>query len=92
MRPPCFVEGWYTYTARDKTYMITAIPITISKFGPSGSLKKKNISLEHAIDVIPKISNEIFFELKPIVVIILENLLAGSVERLLEINYNTSLI
>ena len=52
--------------------MITAIPITTSKFGPSGSLKNKNITLEHAIDVIPKISNEVFFDLKYIFVIILD--------------------
>lgn len=49
----------------------------MSKFGPSGSLKNENIALEHAIDVIPKIINEVFFDSKYIFVIILENLRAG---------------
>jgi hypothetical protein len=50
--------------------MIAAIPITTSKFGPSGSLKRKNITLEHRMDVIPKISNEVLFDLKYIFVTI----------------------
>ena len=50
--------------------MITAIPVTISRFGPSESLKNKNSILEKIIDVIPKISNEIFFDLKYIFPII----------------------
>lgn len=52
------------YSAKDKKYRIAAITVTMSKFGPSGSLKKKNINLEHARAVIPKINNEIFFDLK----------------------------
>ncbi len=44
--------------------------MTMSKFGPSGSLKNENIALEHAIDVMPNIINEIFFDLKCIFVII----------------------
>ena len=57
--------------------MIAAIPITTSKFGPSGSLKNKNSALEHKIAVIPKISKEICFDLKYIFVIILKNVLAA---------------
>ena len=57
--------------------MIAAITMTTSKFGPSGSSKKKNIALEHIIDVSPRITNNVFFELKFIFVIILESL-AGS--------------
>jgi hypothetical protein len=52
------------YIVKDKKYMITAIPITTSRFGPSGSLKHKNINLESKTDVTNKISNDIFFDLK----------------------------
>ena len=55
------VEGYNKYTAKDKKYMITAIPVTTSKFGPSGSLKNKNIARENKIAVTPRITNEIFF-------------------------------
>ena len=65
-------ESWKKYANRDKKYTTTAIPITMSRFGPSGSLKKKNISLEHTMAVIPKIINEVFFDVKYIFVIILE--------------------
>lgn len=58
------IEELNKYIAKDKKYMITAIPITTSRFGPSGSLKNKNITLEHIIDVMPKISSEVFFDLK----------------------------
>jgi hypothetical protein len=67
---PSFLAGVNKYAANDKKYMIDAIPITTSKFGPSGSLKRKNIALEHAMDVIPKISNEVLFDLKYISVTI----------------------
>jgi hypothetical protein len=52
------------YTAKDKKYTMTAIPVTTSKFGPSGSLKSKNITLEHRIDVATKISSGVLFDLK----------------------------
>src|SRR5688572_24868140 len=52
------------YTAKDKRNIMTAIPVTISKFGPSGSLKSKNINLENRIDVAPNISKGILFDLK----------------------------
>ena len=48
---------------RDKKYITTAITITTRRFGPSGSLKKANINLDNKIDVIPKISNGVFFAL-----------------------------
>lgn len=78
MRP--VVERPNKYIGKDKKYTIAAMPITTNKFGPSGSLKNKNIGLEKTRDVIPNISNEIFFDLKYIRVIILENLRAGRVE------------
>lgn len=59
-----FIEGLNKYIAKDKKYMIPAIPITTRRFGPSGSSKKKNIVREHTIAVMPKISNENFFDLK----------------------------
>ena len=65
-----FSEGLNKYVAKDKKYIATATPITTRRFGPSGSLKNKNIFLEHAIAVIPKISKEIFFDLKYIFLII----------------------
>ena len=57
-------EGLNEYIPKDKKYMIIANTVTIKRFGPSGSSKKKNIVLEHMIDVMPKIINEIFFDLK----------------------------
>lgn len=59
------------YAVKDKKYSIAAVTITIRRFGPSGSLKKKNIVLENRIDVIHKIINEAFFDGKYILVIIL---------------------
>jgi hypothetical protein len=64
-------------TGKDKKYMIAAITVTTNKFGPSGSLKNKNIVLEHTMEVILRISKEVFFDLKYMFIIILENLLAG---------------
>lgn len=46
------------------------MPVTISKFGPSGSLKNPNIDLEQKTDVNPRIINEVFFDLIYILVII----------------------
>ena len=57
------------YTNNDKKYTITAIPITTNKFEPSGSLKNKNKTFEHKIDVIAKMSNDIILDLKYILVI-----------------------
>jgi hypothetical protein len=44
--------------------MMAAIPVTMSRFGPSESFKNKNVVLEHRSDVMPKISSEVFFDLK----------------------------
>lgn len=65
-----FVEGLNKYVAKDRKYMTTAITITTRRLGPSVSLKNKNIALEHTMAVIPKISNEIFFDLKYMFLII----------------------
>ena len=70
MRP--VVEESNKYAAKDKKYTSIATPATMSKFGPSGSLKNKNSALEHAKDVAAKIATEIFFEIKYIAVIVLE--------------------
>jgi hypothetical protein len=51
-----------TYASKDTQNMIAAAPITTSKFGPSGSLKSKNITLDNVKAVMPKMSNEIFFD------------------------------
>ena len=52
------------YDDKDTTYTIAAITITMRRFGPSGSLKDRNIILEQAIDVIPRMNSEVFFDLK----------------------------
>ena len=52
------------YAARDRRYTTAAATVTMSKFGPSGSLKKKNMTLENTRDVVPNIINEVFFDLK----------------------------
>jgi hypothetical protein len=53
-----------TYAAKDKKYIAIAKAATIKRFGPSGSLKKKNSILEQMMAAAPNISNEIFFDLK----------------------------
>lgn len=50
----------------DAPYIIAAATITTSRFGPSGSSKKKNIALEQRMAVIPRIISDVFFELKSI--------------------------
>src|SRR6185295_8785431 len=52
------------YIDKDKKYNTTAAPTTISRFGPSGSLKNTNITLENTSDVTPRIINEVFFDFK----------------------------
>jgi ABC-type transporter Mla maintaining outer membrane lipid asymmetry ATPase subunit MlaF len=42
--------------------MTIAVTTTTKRLGPSGSLKKKNIILEHIREVVAKISGKIFFE------------------------------
>lgn len=69
---------------------MTASTMTMSRLGPSGSLRKKNIILEHAIAVIAKIINEAFFDVKFIRAYILrkENLLAYCTG----LNFSSSLV
>jgi len=69
--------------------MISASPITTSKFGPSGSLKNKNSNLEHARDIIPKISNEVFFDVKYVLIIWLVLLDGLKVLCVSKLNKNT---
>lgn len=57
------------YTTKDKKYTITVVTITIRRFGPSGSLKNRNITLEHTIAVTNRIMSEILFDLRYIAVI-----------------------
>ena len=71
---PVLVEGFNLYTAQDKKNMNNAVTEVTRRFGPSGSSKKKNIVLEHAIEVMPKISNETFFDFKYIFLIIYQKL------------------
>jgi hypothetical protein len=61
-----------TYPSRDTTYSNTAAPITTTRFGPSGSLKSENSTLESTIAVTPKMRSDIFFDLEYIVVSIVE--------------------
>jgi hypothetical protein len=56
------------YVAKDKKYTNAANTVTIRRFGPSGSSKDTSIVLEHTMAVIAKISSEIFFDMKYIVV------------------------
>ena len=63
------VKGMNDHTSNDEKYRITASPVTTSKFGPSGSLNRKNNVLEHMSAVIPSVSNDAFFDVKDIVVI-----------------------
>ena len=63
------VKGMNDHTSNDEKYRITANPVTTSKFGPSGSLNRKNKVLEHTSAVIPSVSNDVFFDVKDIVVI-----------------------
>jgi len=58
------MREWRVYRNKDAANIKPAITITISKFGPSGSSKKKNSSREERMDVIPSISSEILFDLK----------------------------
>lgn len=69
-------ENLHTYVIRDKKYMTDAITVTIRRFGPSGSSKNTNIALEHMRAVIPKISNEIFFDVKYMTLVYMRNKLS----------------
>lgn len=56
------------YAIKDKIYKTSATTITTKRFGPSGSSKNTNITLEHTTDVTPKITNEVFLKLKYILI------------------------
>jgi hypothetical protein len=66
------VEMRDKYTGKDNRYTIAAVTKTISRFGPSGSLKNTNIALEQRMEVTPKMSCAVLLDLKCILVIILE--------------------
>lgn len=51
------------YIDKIKKYITIANTITIKRFGPSGSLKKKNIILEQRRDVMARIRRGSFFDL-----------------------------
>lgn len=61
---PFILDGLNIYAAEDKAYMANVKPATIKRFGPSGSLKKKNIILEQIMAVTANVIKEIFFDLK----------------------------
>jgi len=58
------LNGLNIYAEKDKKNITSARPATIKRFGPSGSLKKKNRILEQMMAVAANIINEIFFDLK----------------------------
>jgi hypothetical protein len=58
-------------TVKDKRYTTIAITMTTNRFGPSGSFINKNIVLVKMIEVIPKINDGIFFEVRCMVDIVL---------------------
>lgn len=59
-----FPENVRVYAVKETRYTTPARTTTIKRFGPSGSLKNENIALEHRRAVIPKIHNEIFFDMR----------------------------
>lgn len=61
---PPIVNGVNKYAAVDNKYTISARTVTIKRFGPSGSLKKKNSIRELIMAVTANIISEIFFDLK----------------------------
>lgn len=54
-------------TKEDKKYITNASTVTTKRFGPSGSLIKKNTKRERRREEIPKIDNEIFLGFKYII-------------------------
>src|SRR5262245_47342096 len=62
------VVGMNLHTMKDTLYRISASTVTMRRFGPSGSWKRKNNVLEHTSAVIPRSSNDVFFAVKGIVV------------------------
>lgn len=62
------IEEFRIYIRTDGKYIISAIPITMSKFAPSGSLRDKNTNsiFESTRAVIAKSNNEVFLDVKSI--------------------------
>lgn len=56
------------YAVKDAAHTTAATTRTMSKFGPSGSLKKKNKALAPAIAIIARIRNWISFEAKRVLI------------------------
>lgn len=56
------VEKFGVYITKDAMYKMIAIPTTMSRFGPSGSLKNTNSNRESVRDVSPRIIAETFFD------------------------------
>jgi hypothetical protein len=64
------VAGMNFQAMHDALKRISASTVTMRRFGPSGSWKKKNNALEHTNAVITRRSNDVFFDSKGILVII----------------------
>ena len=58
------VAGMNRHAMNDATKSINARTVTMSRFGPSGSLKRKKSVLDQQNAVIPKTSNDPFVTLK----------------------------
>jgi len=52
------------YATNDTTYSTAAITTTMSRLGPSGSLKNENSALEHTRAVMPRMSSVVFFDME----------------------------
>ena len=62
--------GVNLHAMNDALKSISASTVTMRRFGPSGSWKKKNNVLEHTSAVITRRSNDVFFDSNGIFVII----------------------
>lgn len=74
-------KGARACTATDTPYKISAITTTMSRFGPSGSLKSEKNIFEHTRAVTPRISNEVFFDMEYIDISIVKNVPTGTITR-----------
>ena len=64
------VAGMNLHARNDALYRIRASTVTMRRFGPSGSRKRKNNALEHRNAVINRRSNDVFVDANGIVLII----------------------
>lgn len=62
------VAGMNLHAMNDAQYRISASTVTMRRFGPSGSLKKKNNALEHTSAVTTKRSSDARFDFNGILV------------------------